>query len=80
MACTLSNSGISTLQVIRAAQVSQSIDAFTKAEAYDIAISGSLTVTGSLLFSGSNNFDLQLKGIPNLSQQMYYLIIMAQEL
>lgn len=68
MACTLSNSGISTLQVIRAAQVSQSIDAFTKAEAYDIAISGSLTVTGSLLFSGSNNFDLQLKGIPNLSQ------------
>ena len=68
MACTLSNSGISTLQVIRAAQVSQSIDAFTKAEAYDITISGSLTVTGSLLFSGSNNFDLQLKGIPNLSQ------------
>mgnify|MGYP003652600669 CR=1 FL=1 len=68
MACTLSNSGISTLQVIRAAQVSQSIDAFTKAEAYDITISGSLTVTGSLLFSGSNNLDLQLKGIPSISQ------------
>jgi len=68
MACTLSNSGISTLQVVRAAQVSQSIDAFTKAEAYDITISGSLTVTGSLLFSGSNNLDLQLKGIPSISQ------------
>ena len=44
MACTLSNSGIATGLVIRAAQVSQSIDAFTKAKAYDITLSGSLVV------------------------------------
>ena len=68
MACTLSNSGISTLQVIRAAQVSQSIDAFTKAEAYDITISGSLIVTGSVAFSSSDAFDFTVQGIPNVSQ------------
>lgn len=68
MACTLSNSGISTLQVIRAAQVSQSIDAFTKAEAYNITISGSLVVTGSVAFSSSDAFDFTVQGIPNVSQ------------
>jgi len=68
MARTLSNSGIATGFTILAGQVSQSIDALTKAKAYDITISGSLTVTGSLLFSGSSIDSFSIKGIPNLSQ------------
>lgn len=68
MACTLSNSGIATGQVIRAAQVSQSIDAFTKAEAYNVTLSGSLVVTGSVAFSSSDAFDFTVQGIPNVSQ------------
>jgi hypothetical protein len=68
MACTLSNSGITTGLVIRAAQVSQSIDAFTKAKAYDITLSGSLVVTGSVAFSSSDAFDFTVQGIPNVSQ------------
>ena len=68
MACTLSNSGITTGLVIRAAQVSQSIDAFTKAKAYDITLSGSLVVTGSVAFSSSNALGFNVKGITNISQ------------
>ena len=58
MAKTLSNSGIATGQTIEASEVSQSIDAFTGADAYDITISGSLTVTGSISVSGSIVNDL----------------------
>lgn len=47
MAQTLSKTGISTSNNIEAWQVSQSIDAFTGAEAYNITISGSLNLTGS---------------------------------
>jgi hypothetical protein len=43
MALTLSNAGISSGSLIEAAHVSQSIDALTGVEAYDITISGSLT-------------------------------------
>jgi len=68
MACTLSNLGIQTGCVIQAKHVSQSVDAFTKAEAYDVTLSGSLTVTGSLLFSGSELSSLQFQQIPNLTQ------------
>jgi len=68
MACTLSNSGIATGQVIRAAQVSQSVDAFTKGNAYDITLSGSLVITGSVAFSSSNAFDFKVQGISNVSQ------------
>ncbi len=50
---TLSNSGIQTGDIIEANQVSQSVDAFTGADDYDITISGSLTITGSLLSTGS---------------------------
>ncbi len=64
MALTLSNSGISTGQDILAAQISQSIDALTKTEAYDITISGSLTVTGSFAVSSSNGTML----IPGLTE------------
>ena len=57
----LSNTGISSGSLIEAHHVSQSIDALTGADGYDITISGSLTVTGSVYFnsipsnSGYNN-------------------------
>ena len=53
MALTLSNSGIESGSIIRAAEISQSIDAFTGVEAYNINLSGSLAVTGSTLITGS---------------------------
>ena len=56
MANTLSNTGIVTGQTVEALQVSQSVDAFTGANDYDITISGSLTLTGSLLQTGSVYF------------------------
>lgn len=67
MACTLSNTGIQTGCTILATQVSQSINAFTKAEAYDISISGSLVVTGSTFFSSSNGA-MYLQGIGQNTQ------------
>jgi hypothetical protein len=42
MALTLSNQGIAAGQIVKASEISQSIDAFTGAEAYDITLSGSL--------------------------------------
>ena len=45
MAEVLSNSGIVTGQPVLAAQVSQSVQAFTGAVGYDITISGSLNST-----------------------------------
>ena len=48
MANKITGSGISTNLTIYANQVSQSVDAFTAAKEYDIAISGSLAMTGSL--------------------------------
>ena len=48
MAKTLSQIGIETNYLIQAYHVSQSIDALTGAEAYDITISGSLQLTGSV--------------------------------
>lgn len=42
-------------RIIRSGHVSQSVDAFTGAEAYDITISGSLTLTGSAYWSGSTD-------------------------
>ncbi len=67
MACTLSNTGIQAGCTILATQVSQSINAFTKAEAYDISISGSLIVTGSTFFSSSNGA-MYLQGIGQNTQ------------
>ena len=67
MACTLSNTGIQTGCIIQASQISQSIDAFTKAEAYDISLSGSLILTGSTEFSSSNGTFI-VQGIPENSQ------------
>ena len=48
MAKTLSKTGIATDSIVKAAHISQSIDALTGVDAYDITVSGSLTLTGSL--------------------------------
>ena len=58
MAKNLSLSGIQTGQAIEAKHVTQSIEAFTGAEAYDITVSGSLTVQGPVQGTAGtlNNF------------------------
>lgn len=48
MAKILSKSGIVDNSTVRTWHVTQSIDAFTNVDAYDITISGSLTITGNL--------------------------------
>lgn len=74
MALTLSNTGIAVSQSILAAQISQSIDAFTNTAAYDISLSGSLKVTGSLIFSSSDGF---IKA-PGLSEQNVSNVLVYQ--
>jgi len=53
MAIKLSNTGITPGAVVKSAEVSQSIDAFTGTIAYDIQQSGSFSQTGSSILSGS---------------------------
>ena len=53
MAETLSNSGIVTGQPVLAAQVSQSVQAFTGAVGYDITISGSLNLPADTQMNGT---------------------------
>lgn len=48
MAKTLNQIGIATGNTVEANHVTQSIDAFTGAEAYDISLSGSFNMTGSI--------------------------------
>ena len=57
MAKNLSNDGIVLNQTIYPQHVSQSVDAFTGADDYDITISGSFTVTGSTAIQGDVNVD-----------------------
>jgi len=52
MAKKLSQIGVETNYLVRAWHVSQSIDALTGVDDYDITISGSLTVTGSMYVNG----------------------------
>ena len=52
MANTLSKTGITDGSTIQPPHVTQSIDAFTGTEAYDITLSGSLTLTGSCTSTG----------------------------
>ena len=52
MAKTLNKTGITTGNTVRAYHVTQSVDAFTGIDAYDITISGSLVVTGSQTTTG----------------------------
>ena len=49
MAQTLYKTGITTGQTVTAAHVTQSIDAFTGEEAYNISLSGSFNMTGSII-------------------------------
>ena len=60
MANTLDKSGIINGQTIQPIHVTQTIDALTAADAYDITISGSLTLTGSV--SSLNGFTGDLQG------------------
>ncbi len=53
MAKTLDKSTITSLGIVKPGHVSQSVDAFTGVDAYDITLSGSLTTTGSVTLSGS---------------------------
>lgn len=53
MAKVLSKTGVLTGEQVDAWHVTQSIDAFTGLEAYNITVSGSFTLTGSLNLSGS---------------------------
>ena len=71
MANTLSKQGIETGEIIEALHVSQSVDAFTGANAYNIKISGSLNVTGSVLISGS---DLIYSDLPESASNFEALV------
>lgn len=53
MALQFTNTGVVTGQPVEASQISQSFDAFTGVEAYDITVSGSLTVNGSKVTGSS---------------------------
>jgi hypothetical protein len=67
MAKILDKSSIVSLGVVRPWHVSQSVDAFTGIEAYDITISGSLTVTGSTQLNiGTNVFLISSGSVPFL--------------
>jgi hypothetical protein len=55
MALILDKIGIVTGNTVEAYHVTQSVDAFTGTEAYDITISGSLQVTGSVAINGLTN-------------------------
>ena len=65
MAKILSNSGITTNDTIRAGHVTQSVDALTGTDAYDITISGSLTSTGNLINTGGYALFVRSSSIPN---------------
>ena len=67
MVKTLSKTGISTDGTITAAHVTQSIDALTGTQDYDITITGN-TVVASLTASANVDFngDLDVDGITNL--------------
>jgi hypothetical protein len=73
MAKILSNSGIVTGQPVEAQHVSQSVNALTGAEAYDITISGSLSVTGPVIIDGLTN-DAQINVITfdPVTKQLHY--------
>ena len=65
MALTLSKTNIATGNIITAAEVSQSVDAFTGAVAYDITLSGSLQLTGSV--KSRNGFTGSLQGTASVA-------------
>ena len=62
---TLSNTGIASNETIFAANVTQSIDALTAAEAYQVDISGSLSVTGAVSITGVSANSFKLVNLPD---------------
>jgi len=66
MALTLSQTGIETSNTVEAWHVTQSIDAFTGTEAYDITLSGSFNMTGSINTIGTTN-RIRSTGTTNIS-------------
>jgi len=73
MAKTLSKTGIVTGADILAGHVTQSVDAFTGIEAYDITISGSTTISGSLFLDGTTETSQPFVLTYNTSSgQVYY--------
>jgi hypothetical protein len=64
MANTLSKVGINTGNTVQDYHVTQSIDAFTATEAYDIDLSGSLDIEGPVRIVG----ELVVSGLTNTSQ------------
>jgi len=67
MANNLSKSGITTSATAEAWHVTQSIDALTGVEAYNITISGSLNLTGSAVTGSFSGDGSQLTGIDSSS-------------
>jgi hypothetical protein len=69
---TLSNIGITSGSKVEAWHVTQSIDAFTGEQEYDIFLSGSLTITGSLTFNQIiNNISGNSSYAPTSSHTLY---------
>ena len=62
MAKSLQKGDIVSNNTIRPWHVTQSVDAFTGIDDYDIKISGSLALTGSLQITGSTNFKGSVSG------------------
>jgi hypothetical protein len=73
MAKQLSKQDIVTRKVVKPGHVSQSVDAFTGIEAYDITISGSLTITGSVAINGlTDSAQSNVLTIDTTTGQLYY--------
>lgn len=73
MAKTLTQVGIETGNTVEAYHVTQSIDAFTGVDAYDISLSGSFNVTGSVAISGlSNTSQTNILTIDTTTGQLFY--------
>ena len=73
MAKQLSKQDIVTRKVVKPGHVSQSVDAFTGIEAYDITLSGSLTLTGSLAINGlSTSSQTNVLTVDTTTGQLYY--------
>lgn len=67
MANTLTKAGITTGNTVEAFHVTQSIDAFSGTEAYDISLSGSFNMTGPTDING----DTTITGSLNVSETVY---------
>jgi hypothetical protein len=73
MALTLNKIGITTGNTVEAYHVTQSIDAFTGNEAYDISLSGSFHMTGSVFIAGlTTNYQPDIVTIDPTTGQLYY--------